>query len=817
MNKLFTVFFLALLYITFLRGQAAIDIPLTISDGIETKDWLAIGVDTSATNGIDAALGEADLPPFPPVGIFEVRFDLSPYAGEPLSSYKDFRNAPELPFVGVVQYNLIWQLSTGATTLDISYVLPGDVTINIKDMLGGILYDSGTLSDSGTYSIPQAFLSLKAALITMTATGPCPITQAANPNPVDMQTNLQLAGNSLNWTNGSGTVNVEVWFGPNGRALKLYDGPQINSWPLGDLNYGTQYSWFIVGKNEECYVSSPIWTFATVLDTNLVIDSILVYPQNLYNWTGSCNPSSKTEVSLVKGYNTEVGWMVFDLSAIPNNVTINSVEFNGYLYDNSWPYWAIAPMGNINPITDPASSVFNQISTHSNQGVAYSYNEESSTLNNDWLSRSLSSTVTLDVQNSLTKNWFAIGILDFDFSTSYYVKFQGWAEANRPYLKIIYSFHGETTFPFTYEMEDGWNLVSIPGLLPGNQNVNDWWPYRDMNTPVYSFTDIYQSQTMLTPAIGYWMKHLGVRTYNTGDEWPASGIRIVRHDPINTNSGWNIFGVYEEVVPASGLTTIPSGFQDGPIYGYSGGYFVTTQLVPGRGYWVKLSNDGQIIIPDASLKSRNEKINWIDENWCRIILNDSESKVCTLYAVQADVDLNHYEMPPVPPTGMFDIRFSSGRLAEDIDNSTQTIEMRGVVYPVTVSVEGMDIRLTDVTGIGMNTMLKSGESVTISDSRIDKLMVSGETIPTVYALEQNYPNPFNPSTVIEFSLPEDVSNVKLSVYNALGEKVAELVNSSLAAGRYSYQWNAKNVATGMYIYELRTDKFVSVKKMLFLK
>jgi hypothetical protein len=96
-------------------------------------------------------------------------------------------------------------------------------------------------------------------------------------------------------------------------------------------------------------------------------------------------------------------------------------------------------------------------------------------------------------------------------------------------------------------------------------------------------------------------------------------------------------------------------------------------------------------------------------------------------------------------------------------------------------------------------------------------MVSGEMIPSVYALEQNYPNPFNPSTVIEFSLPEDVGNVKLSIYNALGEKVAELVNTTLTAGKYSYQWNAQNVATGMYIYELRTDKFVSVKKMLLLK
>jgi hypothetical protein len=143
--------------------------------------------------------------------------------------------------------------------------------------------------------------------------------------------------------------------------------------------------------------------------------------------------------------------------------------------------------------------------------------------------------------------------------------------------------------------------------------------------------------------------------------------------------------------------------------------------------------------------------------------------------------------------------------------------MSGVTYPLTVRAEGMDMRLMDESGRVVNVNLKSGEDVVISDATIQKLVVSSELIPATYSLEQNYPNPFNPSTVIEFSLPEDVSNVKLSIYNALGEKVAELVNTNLMAGKYSYQWNAKNVATGMYIYELRTDKFVSVKKMLLLK
>jgi hypothetical protein len=99
----------------------------------------------------------------------------------------------------------------------------------------------------------------------------------------------------------------------------------------------------------------------------------------------------------------------------------------------------------------------------------------------------------------------------------------------------------------------------------------------------------------------------------------------------------------------------------------------------------------------------------------------------------------------------------------------------------------------------------------------DVIEVEVDFVPAEYLLHQNYPNPFNPSTVIEFSLPEDVANVKLSIYNALGEKVAELVNTLLPAGRYSYTWNAQDVVTGIYICELRTEEFVSVKKMVLMK
>ena len=73
-------------------------------------------------------------------------------------------------------------------------------------------------------------------------------------------------------------------------------------------------------------------------------------------------------------------------------------------------------------------------------------------------------------------------------------------------------------------------MVSIPGLHPTDQNVNTWWAFRDPGANVFRYAGGYQSVTAATPGTGYWMKHSGARTYNTGDEWPAGGIQIVPHD-----------------------------------------------------------------------------------------------------------------------------------------------------------------------------------------------------------------------------------------------------------------------------------------------
>jgi hypothetical protein len=98
--------------------------------------------------------------------------------------------------------------------------------------------------------------------------------------------------------------------------------------------------------------------------------------------------------------------------------------------------------------------------------------------------------------------------------------------------------------------------------------------------------------------------------------------------------------------------------------------------------------------------------------------------------------------------------------------------------------------------------------------------------PGKFELSQNYPNPFNPVTTIKYTLPES-GNVKLNVYNLLGEQVAELVDEFKEAGVHTINFsalggsasggNAYGLQSGVYIYKLESNGFVQSKKMTLLK
>ena len=89
--------------------------------------------------------------------------------------------------------------------------------------------------------------------------------------------------------------------------------------------------------------------------------------------------------------------------------------------------------------------------------------------------------------------------------------------------------------------------------------------------------------------------------------------------------------------------------------------------------------------------------------------------------------------------------------------------------------------------------------------------------PNNFILLQNYPNPFNPSTNIEFELLKS-STVTLSIYDMLGREVTRLIdNEEKSSGKFKLSFDASKLSSGIYIYQIRTDKYRESKKMILLK
>lgn len=91
-----------------------------------------------------------------------------------------------------------------------------------------------------------------------------------------------------------------------------------------------------------------------------------------------------------------------------------------------------------------------------------------------------------------------------------------------------------------------------------------------------------------------------------------------------------------------------------------------------------------------------------------------------------------------------------------------------------------------------------------------------DLLPTQFELHQNFPNPFNPNTTISFSIP-DARHVNLSIYNIMGQKIASLVDRHLEPGVYSFDWNAGNEASGIYLYRIVAGQEIETRQMLLLK
>jgi hypothetical protein len=120
------------------------------------------------------------------------------------------------------------------------------------------------------------------------------------------------------------------------------------------------------------------------------------------------------------------------------------------------------------------------------------------------------------------------------------------------------------------------------------------------------------------------------------------------------------------------------------------------------------------------------------------------------------------------------------------------------------------VRATDTQG--NSTLSNQSWSFTV----VSLSSPEDELLPTEYALHQNYPNPFNPETTITFDLV-DQRQVVLKVYNSLGQSVSTLISGSMPPGRHTIEFEATDLPSGLYFYQLEAGDFTAIKKMVLIR
>jgi len=164
-----------------------------------------------------------------------------------------------------------------------------------------------------------------------------------------------------------------------------------------------------------------------------------VSPQSANYHTGTVEQNAGfSETSRIKSISYSVGWAMFDITSLPPGIEPLTVDFNFYVYETNYPYWSVTPVTS-NPLTTDYNTLYADIVEGASGPGDYGNFTEPSDYSPGHYTYPLAGTVFEDIANaSESQNWFTIGIVDYDYSTSYYIFLEGWAQSNPPSLTVTY-------------------------------------------------------------------------------------------------------------------------------------------------------------------------------------------------------------------------------------------------------------------------------------------------------------------------------------------------------------------------------------------
>jgi len=386
-------------------------------------------------------------------------------------------------------------------------------------------------------------------------------------------------------------------------------------------------------------------------------------------------------------------------------------------------------------------------------------------------------------------------------------------------------------------VEQGWNMVSVPLVVADYRKTT---LFSNAISSAFTFAGGYVQRDTLQNGSGYWIKFPATQLIN------MTGTSLVV-DTIGVLQGWNMVGPISYPVLASSVVAIPPVVILGDFFGFSGGYTSEDTLQPGKSYWVKVSNAGQLVMYSGSVlrasdqtmpsakSSGSEIVKGSDKDWKvgTVLFRTGKGELGTLHLWQRTepVDLTSKELPPIPPDGTFDLRFQSQRAIEAVNINEKTdwefnVLLASVSMPLTIepSVEqiaGEVILEVVFAEKGPVRYPLSREHIVIEENIVAaRLIISLDSQPQVpheFVLNQNYPNPFNPTTQVKFSVAV-AGPATVEMFDILGQKIQTLFNENAEPGKYyNLQVDGANMASGVYFYRLQSGARLDTRKMLLLK
>jgi len=389
----------------------------------------------------------------------------------------------------------------------------------------------------------------------------------------------------------------------------------------------------------------------------------------------------------------------------------------------------------------------------------------------------------------------------------------------------------------TCDLVEGWNLVSwnvdqesdyildalksIEGCIEVVMGFEQGGLTYDPNLPDFS------TLWYVDHLSGYWIKtNCYVTLEITGTPIPAT-------TPISVTTGWNLVSylpdftlatedalvsIHDHLIVALGYDGEGLTYQPG-----QGAYNTLTEMGPCFGYWVKVTQDGDLIYPATGpvIAALHKSANPVMSASVPDVV--ATNRWINLYAHDLTVD------GATVPSGAAIAAYT----LEGTKIGGFTMNQNGLfgfmpVYAddeATAEVEGVkageQFYLT-VNSVETNerfTWTKAGDKMEIGG--LTAKAGSQEILPEGYSLHQNYPNPFNPTTNISFNMPVS-GKARIEIFNILGKLVAIPFDGIAQAGANEVVWDGKNfagesVASGIYFYRLTADSYVETKKMTLLK